>query len=64
MSRFVTANKEVIFNDVLDAMKSYSFPTFKKIDERTAVYDINYNKLKLHVLETFDEGECVLANRI
>ncbi len=38
----------------------------KKLDPATDInlYDINYMQLKLNVLESFDEGEFVLANRI
>lgn len=38
----------------------------KKLDQATDInlYDINYMQLKLNVIESFDEGEFVLANRI
>jgi hypothetical protein len=38
----------------------------KKLDATTDInlYDINYLNLKLNVIESFDEGEFVLANRI
>jgi len=47
-------------------MKTFQFKVSKKIDQATNInlFDINYQQLKLNVLESFDEGEFVLANRI
>lgn len=48
-------------------LENFEIPNVaKKIDSvaDTNLYDINYFHEKLNVLETFEEGEFTLANRI
>jgi len=47
-------------------MKTFQFKVTKKLDAAADInlFEINYQQLKLNVLESFDEGEFVLANRI
>ncbi len=47
-------------------MKNHEFKANKVLDSAANLnlFDINYLQLKLNVLESFDEGEFVLANRI
>jgi hypothetical protein len=65
-AKFVQPADESLFNQVVEKMKTFQFNVSKKLDPATDInlYDINYMQLKLNVLESFDEGEFVLANRI
>ena len=65
-AKFVHLADESLFNQVVEKMKTFQFNVSKKLDPATDInlYDINYMQLKLNVLESFDEGDFVLANRI
>jgi hypothetical protein len=45
-------------------MKNFDFKKGVAVEDKYWHYDIKYQELKLHFLETIDEGEALLADRI
>ncbi len=59
-----TSASESHFTNVLANMQNHVFKVSKVIDSANNLYDINYFNLRLQAIETFDEGEFTIANRI
>ena len=57
-----------MFSDVLFTLENYEFKKKTAIDIDSSMqlhhYDIDYYKLRLNVLEKFEEGEFILAKRL
>ena len=67
-NKFYSMNEKSLFKEVLERYQNYYFEGKKQIDTpsetKLTLYDIDYFKMNLNVLETFDEGEFTLANRL
>ena len=59
---FLTPSHEALFADLMN--KTLNFRISKKLNSSSNLYDLNYYKMRLNLLEAFDEGSCLLANRI
>ena len=68
IAKFNSLSEKELFREVLDKYKAYSFEVKKSIDTETdlnlKLYDIDYFRMHLNALETFEEGEFTLANKL
>ena len=71
-SQFLSNSQRQLFGEVLARYENLEFQESKKLEVAGAdgnslelsVFDIDYFGMRLNVLETFDEGEFVLAERL
>ena len=65
---FYSLNEKHLFKETLEKYKNYQFEQKKQIDTgsdmKMILYDIDFYGMGLDVLQTFDEGEFVFANRL
>lgn len=64
--KFACHSDEAGFLALLEKFQSHEFKVSKKVDTAADLnlYDVKYYEQRLHLLETLDEGEITLANRI
>ena len=64
MAAFLQPSKEHSFYQAMQHLRNFKFNVAKKVSGTSWLYDINYYKMRMHVMESFDEGSFLLANRV
>ena len=66
LGKYNTSGEELDFVHFMEKMATHQFNVAKKIDTEANInlYDIKYYEQRLHLMETLDEGEITIGNRI